>query len=260
MHSRCRTSSIPATPTLMSVEDGPTVFWTSLYVSNHPVVNMPPGCNVFTYEIYTHVCMYVCIYVCMSSIVGSFEAVSCETLPPKQLKVSESFLQQSEMFIASLLPSNPYLSSSFLSVSICLPLCFHSFFLLRWYTQVLYLWGYAPLPALGANWASGTEQVWAVLSKLRGSLRVKMVSTCEWVGWSTTLNYCSCMCMLKEQLRTHAKYHGFITFELPYDVFPPACTLPVLLQREHHVHCGMDPLAADPKKQTTASISFLLAP
>ena len=76
-------------------------------------------CLHSSYEIYTHVCMYVCIYVCMSSIVGSFEAVSCETLPPQQLKVSESFLQQSEMFIASLLPSYPF---------VLIPLCIHFLF------------------------------------------------------------------------------------------------------------------------------------
>ena len=176
-------------------------------------------CLRTSYEIYTHACM---IYVCMSSIVGSFEAVSCETLPPQQLKVSESFLQQSyskpSSFLISTLTFRPHSS---LYPFVFLPVCFHSFFLMHWYTQVLYLWGYAPLPALEANWASGTEQVWAVLSKLRGSLRAKVVSTSEWVGWSTTLNYCSCMCMLKEQLHTHAKYHGFITFELPYDIFPP---------------------------------------
>ena len=30
LRSRCRTSSTPATPTLTSVEDGPTISWTSL--------------------------------------------------------------------------------------------------------------------------------------------------------------------------------------------------------------------------------------
>jgi len=44
----------------------------------------------------------------------------------------------------------------------------------------------------------------------------------------------------------------------------PSLEVPLELRwqepREHHIHCGVDPMAADPKKQTTASISFLLAP
>ena len=230
MHSRCRTSSTRATPTLMSVEDGPTVFWTSLYVSNHPVVNMPPGCNVFTFFIWNiYTCMYVCLYICMyvihsGKLWSSFMRNTTTPATQGEWTIPQQSYSKPSSFLISTLTFRP---RSSLYPFVFLPLCFHSFFLLHWYTQVLYLWGYAPLPALGANWVSGTEQVWAVLSKLRGSLRVKVVSTCEWVGWSTTLNYCSCMCMLKEQLHTHAKYHGFITFELPYDIFPPACPLPV---------------------------------
>ena len=135
--------------------------------------------------------MYVC-YICyFSSIVGSSEAVSCETLPPQQLKVSESFLQQSKLFITKFSASSHSNLYSYPLLLLLLPLSFHCSFLLHWCTKVLHLWGHAPLQALGANWAWGTEQVWAVFSKLRGSLRAKVVPTCEWIEWPIKVHWCT---------------------------------------------------------------------
>ena len=129
-----------------------------------------------------YIIQYTCHICYFSSIVGSSEAVSCETLPPQQLKVSESpFLQQSQLCMACSPP--PSLSTVYSYPLLLLPLSLHCSFLLHWCTKVLHLWRHAPLQTLGADWAWGTEQVWAVFSKLRSSLRAKVVPTCEWIEW-----------------------------------------------------------------------------
>ena len=83
---------------------------------------MPPVCTTVNVLSFMYVC-YICYF---SSTVGSSEAVSCETLPPQQLKVSESLLQQSELFIACSLPLS--LSTFYSYPLLLLPLSYRVLF------------------------------------------------------------------------------------------------------------------------------------